>query len=192
MASALDRVEARYGAEVSPVQLQTYDLSQPLGLTDMLMARGYIANNTTVTMLATARPAAPPPGVIVTDDPNPEWLGVYMEAITENRRAVNRQILRRIPDPRAFFSVRRDGRVISTALCVAAGGHAVAECIATRADSRGQRGADLAMRALMAWAASLGAHTVGLQVVAGNQPAIALYHRLGFVPVGTNQFWVRR
>jgi ribosomal protein S18 acetylase RimI-like enzyme len=143
-------------------------------------------------MLATAKPAAPPPDVVVTDDPNPEWFGVYMEAITENRREVNRQILRCIPDPRAFFSVHRDGRMISTALCVADGGHAVAECVATRADSRGQRGADLAMRALMAWAASLGAHTVGLQVVAGNQPAIALYRRLGFTSVGTNQFWIKR
>ena len=48
------------------------------------------------------------------------------------------------------------------------------------------------MRALMAWAASLGAHTVGLQVVATNAPAIRLYERLGFRAACANRFWVRR
>ncbi len=212
IAVALDAVEARYRAKSSPSQLHTFDLSQPSGLPELLTGRGYAAGETTVTMLATAPPAAPTSAaptataptataptsaplrldVAIADDPSAEWLDVYMTAITESRRAVNRQILRRVPDPRAFFSVHRGGRVISTALCVLDGGLAVAECVATREDARGQRGADAAMRALMAWAASLGAHTVGLQVVANNQPAIALYRRLGFAPVCTNRFWVKR
>jgi len=131
------------------------------------------------------------PGVTFAADPAAEWRDVYMRAITPSRRVVNRQILWRIPDPRAFISVRRGGRVISTALAVVDGGHAVAECVATREDARGQRGADTAMRALMYWAASLGAHTVGLQVVARNRPAIALYQRLGFEAVCANRFWVK-
>lgn len=211
MEAALDRVEARYRAKDSPCQFHTFDLSQPRGLPALLSARGYGAGETTLTMLATAPPpwiplgtplmpspgppAAPPAipasDVAVTDDPVPEWLDVYMEAITASRRVVNRQILRRIPDPRAFFAVRRGGRVISTALGVVDGGHAVAECVATREDARGQRGADAAMRGLMAWAASLGAHTVGLQVVERNRPAIALYRRLGFQAVCINRFWVK-
>jgi len=198
MVAALDRVEARYRGKSSPIQLQTFELTRPAGLAAMLTERGYGAGETTLTMLATAPPGMIPPSVApsgapalhvtVTGDPVAEWLDVYLEAITESRRVVNQRILRRIPDPRAFFAVRRGTQVISTALGVADGGHAVAECVATRADQRGLGGAGLAM----AWAASLGAHTVGLQVVADNQPAIALYRRLGFEAVGANRFWVRR
>lgn len=191
-ATALDRAEARYRAKRVPSQLHTFELSQPPDLPALLTARGYDAGETTLTMLATAPPAPPPSGVTVANDPKSEWLAVYLQAVTENRRAVNQQILRRIPDPRAFFAVRRGGRVISTALGVVDGGLAVAECVATTAAARGQRGADIAMRALMAWAASLGAHTVGLQVVVDNLPAIALYRRLGFAPVGENRFWAKR
>ena len=165
MADALDRIEARYRTKGSPSQLHTFDLSQPNGLPALLAARGYSMGETTLTMLATAPIAGPPPGpmaeVNVANDPSAEWLELYMAAITESRRAVNRQILRCIPDPRAYFSVRSGGRVISIALGVANAGQAIAECVATREDARGRRGADTAMRALMIWAVSLGAHTVG-------------------------------
>src|SRR5471032_2953672 len=117
-ASALDRVEARYRAKGAPARLHTFDLSQPADLPILLTARGYGSGETTVTMMAATPAAASLSDVDVTDDPTPDWLGVYLEAITESRRAVNQQILRRVPGPRAFFTVRRGGRAISTALGV--------------------------------------------------------------------------
>lgn len=189
--AALDRVEAMYRARRSPVRLHTYDLTRPSGLPALLTARGYGHGDTTVTMLTTTAGGSPPPDVDASAEPSPAWLSIYMEAITESRRAVNREILHRVPGPRMFFTARQGGRAISTALGVVHGGHAVAECVATRADARGQRGAEAAMRALMVWAGSLGAHTAGLQVVDTNAPARRLYARLGFVPVCTNQFWAR-
>jgi GNAT superfamily N-acetyltransferase len=195
VAASLDRIEARYRTKDSRSQVHTFDLSEPDRLPALLTARGYTVSETTLTMLATVSidgaTSGPAADVAIAKDPDPEWVDVYMAAITENRRVVNRQILRRIPDPRAFFSVRSSGRVISVALGVVNDGQAVAECVATREDARGQRGADTAMRALMTWAASLGAHTIGLQVVDQNQPAIALYRRLGFEVACTNRFWLK-
>jgi len=189
--AAVDRVESLYRAKGAPARFHTYDLTRPAGLAAILEQRGYGAGETTLTMLMAAQPGAMPADVALSPDPSPEWLAVYMDAITASRRTVNREILRRVPDSRTFISVWRDGQVISTALGVVHGPHAVAECVATRADQRGRRGADSAMLALMVWARSLGAHTVGLQVVAVNAPALALYRRLGFRPVCTNRFWVK-
>ena len=40
------------------------------------------------------------------------------------------------------------------------------------------------------WAARQNADLIGLQVVAGNTPAVSLYQRLGFVVGATNSFWL--
>jgi GNAT superfamily N-acetyltransferase len=80
--------------------------------------------------------------------------------------------------------------VISTALCTADGEFGVVECMATRADARRQGGAATVLNALEAWASAHDVKHLALQVVATNEPAIALYTRCGFVPVATNRFWV--
>ncbi len=88
---ALDRVEARYRAKASPSQVHTYDLSQPSGLPALLAARGYGMGETTLTMLATApipdQRFGMTPGVAVADDPDMEWLELYMAAVTAEAAA---------------------------------------------------------------------------------------------------------
>src|SRR6185503_11516617 len=110
---------------------------------------------------------------------------------TEDRRAINAEILKSIPSPCAFFTCMRDGRAVSTGLGVADGGIAAIECMATRDDARRQGGAQAVLAAIERWAAGQNVHTLALQAVALNAAALALYRGFGFEAVATNRFWVK-
>lgn len=189
--AALDAVEARYRARNAPARVCVYDLSEPPGLTESLKARGYRNDETTVTMKKPVARRDAPGNVEVSERPGDAWRGVYLGAITENRRVINAEILKSIPQPCAFFACKREGRVISTGLGVADGGFAAIECMATRADARRQGGAQAVLAAIEHWAEREGAHTLALQAVAINAAAIALYRGFGFEQVATNRFWVK-
>jgi N-acetylglutamate synthase len=188
--AALDQVERRYRERNASILVQTYDVTEPHGLRDLLKERGYVNAESTLTMWKRVERRNAPTDTDVRDNPEPEWRDVYLGAITDNRRAVNARILQTIPRPKAYFTCQRDGQVISTALCVTDGEFGVVECMATRADLRRQGGAGTVLNALEAWASALGVQHLALQVVTTNEPAIALYARCGFVPVATNRFWV--
>jgi ribosomal protein S18 acetylase RimI-like enzyme len=188
-ATALDEAEARYRARHSIVRVHTYDLSAPAGIVELLQERGYGAGETTLTMAKAVAACDPPGDVEVAAAATAQWQEVYLGAISESRRSGSARILDRVPQPCGFFSCRREGKVISTGLCVADGDFAVVECMATRAEARRQGGAEAVLRGLEAWAAARGAKTLALQAVDINAAAVALYTRFGFRPVATNRFW---
>jgi N-acetylglutamate synthase len=189
--AALDEVEARYRARGAPTRLHTYDLTAPHGLADLLQGRGYGEGETTTTLMKPVTARDLPAGIEIADQGDAAWRDIYLGAITESRRATNAKILGAIPQPCAWFSCWRDGRVISTGLCVADRDFAVVECMATRADARRQGGAQAVLAGIEAWAAARGIRALALQVVAANSPAVALYGGFGFAPVATNRFWVK-
>ena len=190
MHAAIDTVEQRYRTLNMLARFQTFDDTAPANLPRALTERGYQDGDVTITLFKRLVPASVPPGVEWRDHAWQEWRDVYLGAITENRGAINQQILTAIPAPRAFFACRRDGEIISTALCVIGFGCAVIECVATRPDARRRGGAQAVLAAVQSWAARYDADSIGLQVVAGNLPAVRLYESLGFQPGATNRFFV--
>ncbi len=184
---AIEDIQARYDAVGATARFQTYDETMPSDLTSILRRRGYQETQQTVTMFRRNDPVTAPLGVEHHDRPWPDWETVLFGAITENRRAVNAQILTGVPAPCAFLGYRG----MATALCVIGFGCAVVECVATRQEARRQGAARAVMTGLLAWAAEQQADLVGLQVVADNTAAIRLYESLGFVAGATNRFWVR-
>ena len=188
--AAVADVEARYRALGAPVRFQTFDETCPPNLSGLLAAGGYRQSETTTTMFKRIEAGASSPDIEIRDIAWDGWLDVYLGEITESRRAVNAQILERVPAPRSFFACMQGEEVIATGLCVVGFGCAVIECVATRADRRRQGAAASVLGALEHWASGQNADWIGLQVVATNTPAVALYHRLGFVAGASNSFWV--
>lgn len=191
--TAINTVEALYRDEAAEPRFQTFDETQPDDLPALLQQRGYRPTEATITMI---RPVAAGADTVysdvgIRDAAWPEWMDVYLGAITASRRDVNRRILDAIPGPRAFFGAYRDGRMAATALCVIAHGCAVVECVATDALMRRQGAARQVMSALSGWAATQDAELIGLQVTASNEPAVNLYRSLGFHPSATNRFWIK-
>jgi ribosomal protein S18 acetylase RimI-like enzyme len=190
--AAMVRAETLYHAAGRAAQFQVFDETSPPGLAELLRARGYRRGEPTVTMFKEPRPGDADPDVEMRDHARDEWLEVYLGEITESRRAVNAEILKRVPQPRAFFGCRRGGRIVSTALCVAGYGCAVIECVTTRSDCRRQGSARTVLAALEHWAARADAGLIGLQVVADNAPALALYRQLDFTTGAANSFWAEQ
>ncbi len=179
--AAIDAVEAHYGARKVPAMFQVSDVSEPDDLDQRLAQRGYRINDGCVTLVKAIEPSAEMPlGTIYFDCAASDWFACYASVITPARRRTAPQILQRIPQPRAFCGVVREGRIAATALAVANDDIVIAECVATLAEVRGTGAASAVMRGLEAWGAAQGCRLAALQAVETNLPAQALYRRLGY------------
>jgi N-acetylglutamate synthase len=179
---AIADAEQRYRARGARPLFQISDVCAPGDLDQRLQIRGYISKDRCTTLICPA-PAGDVEigdGFEIFDRATNEWTACYTSVITPDRRRTAPDILARVPRGSAFCGVRRNGRVVATALGVTHGGVTIAECVASLAEARGQGAASTVMRGLAAWGASQGAHTIALQAIEHNAPAQALYRSLGY------------
>jgi GNAT superfamily N-acetyltransferase len=185
----IDTVEALYRERGAPVRFQVgFPLSQPDDLDERLAARGYVIHDPVTTLLKPVEAIATPADVVLRDTPSEGWLSVYLANVTPDRRPFAAAILARVPGPRVFAEVVRQGETVATALGVFCEDTVIAECVGTASAARRQGAAGAVMRALEAWGSDLGAHTIGLQAVTTNMPAQGLYAALGYVPAGSYHY----
>jgi ribosomal protein S18 acetylase RimI-like enzyme len=130
------------------------------------------------------RPAEP--AAKITETLQPDWEEAYQRS---RPNSANPAIIRMILDgspPRAFAAIPSQGLDDHSELVAIARGHRSEAWLGlasiwTRPDHR-QRGLATAMLAALGhWAARQGARYAYLQVATVNEPAIAAYHRLGFI-----------
>lgn len=188
---SVELVEKLYDERSAPPQFNVSDVSDPPNLDRILEARGYIAHEPVTTLAkAVDRKAKKPADVLEEAMPSEGWMETYTSVISASRKPQAPKLVARVPEPRAFFSCVRDGRVVSAGLGVAKDGFAVVECMATKADARRSGGARSILAGIEAWAARQGARTLFLQAVTANAPAIALYTAAGYRRVMQNHYRV--
>ena len=185
LGAAIGRVEAFYRGHGARPRFTISDASQPADLDAELARRGWERGGDHVTYAKniSAGDATPPPSSVTVerrDRPDGDWLAVYLATITESRRPVAPRLVAGVPHPRAFFAVKREGRVVAAGLSVLDGPLASVQCMATLPEARRTGAASAVLAAIEAWAREGGARRLYLQAEGENGPALALYARAGF------------
>jgi GNAT superfamily N-acetyltransferase len=89
-----------------------------------------------------------------------------------------------MPRPHVFAVARVDGVPAAVAIGARVGDDVAVDAVFTHADFRRRGAAEALMAAIEAWAAGEGARRLVLAVVCDNAPAVRLYEKLGFGPIG--------
>jgi len=183
---ALDYVENLYVAHGITPSFQVGPAAQPTDLDSQLEARGYQVLNPTLVLCAEvsdvlAKLPDESVEVDISSAPDDHWMDFWWSVDGRGgaaEQATARQILNR---GRALYAV-----VPSTGPVKAIGRLALVDdwaglyCLAVDQRFRRQGLALAVIRALLQEATTLGIQRIWLQVVAANEPARALYERLGF------------
>ncbi|MBX0328523.1 GNAT family N-acetyltransferase [Oscillochloris sp. ZM17-4] len=181
----LSLTEAFYASYGQPCRFQLCPASRPVGLADLLLARGYRATPATYVQVGPlgpmrARAAGRAQVSEVLDD---DWLAAYIEGEGETdpvKIAVRREMLQRITPRTGFAAITEGDQIAAVALGVVERGCLGVFNVATRPAFRRRGLAHALLGDLTAWAEKCGAVRGYLQAYSINQPALALYAGLGF------------
>ena len=189
--ATIAEVEQWYRWRGRRARIRVSDVSEPVGLANLLKLRGYTPESPSLIMAKpVAKRLADLSGVEWSQYPSPNWLKVYFGVLDEPRRRTLPDILAMLPAPHIYVTVRRRGITFSCGLGVLEDGIVTLECIASREETRRRGGARAVLAGIEDWALKEGAHTLHLQVAANNDAAIALYRSFGFEIVGRYAYWV--
>jgi N-acetylglutamate synthase len=182
----IETCERLYRAHGLPPLFRIRSDADP-ALEQALDARGYRAEDETRTLyrdLGTGIPPAVPGVDLLEGGASGEWLTARAKISGKplRRNDIRKRLLDLVALPVAFAARRDDeGRIVSVAYGAVHDGLVSLQWVATDPAARGQGHARAAMIALMRWAVErCQARGACLQVVATNEPAIALYEGLGF------------
>ena len=196
LADKLRQVEAFYANLGARARFQLCPASQPANLDKVLAKRGYlrepgakvqVADLGKVTANLTPSKSA---AVELSDQPSDTWLEVFeaVEKTGDDKQQVRREMFRAL-EQAAFVLVRLNAQPAAVGLGVYGGRHVGIFNMATLAEQRRRGAATAVLSELAQWGAAQGAHTLYLQVAAGNVTAQQAYARVGFETLYAYHYW---
>ena len=199
----LTHAEQFYTERGLPPRFQITPASLPTDLDAILEARGYeyfsptvvqIAEPATILQNTTPLRQRPDFTIELSEEFSEEWYELYCEAeqATAQASAVRSGILQRIRPPVAFATLKIDDNLAAIALGVVEKEWMGVFNVETHHDYRRRGAASSLMRSLSIWAQMNKASNIYLQVVASNQPARAMYEKLGFSTLYKYHYRIKR
>jgi ribosomal protein S18 acetylase RimI-like enzyme len=152
------------------------------GIDDLLAARGYARLAPSRTLFGSLEKLTDDSvNVVIEEEASENWLTARDRLGDSDAQTGRfyRAAIDAITLPSAFASVLVDGRVASLAFGVLESDLLVVESVRTDATLRGRGLARECLTGLFGWAKGRSATSVALQVLADNEPALALYAGLG-------------
>jgi ribosomal protein S18 acetylase RimI-like enzyme len=185
--------ESFYRDRGLPTVFKLTTSSTPADLDACLAARGYhVDSQTSVQLLdLNAGKYALPSDIELASEDSEAWHEAFarMNHVDADRRVTHEHILRAILADKCYASLSVDGQIIGCGLGVTQAGYLGIFDIVIDPDHRGQGHGSRLMEALLGWGVQHGAHTVYLQVMCNNEPALRMYEKLGFRE--KYQYWYR-
>jgi N-acetylglutamate synthase len=190
--------EVFYGQRGLPAIFHLSPATMPRDLDQRLSQRGYVIEKSSEVYCAdpaairdaTARRESSGQ-ILIRDDPDEAWLSCALNEKIGPKKTRER-ICRRVPSPRAFFSIIEGERTIARALGAVNSGIGWVYCMATVPDCQRRGFATQVLNSLATWSLTHGAAKMYLQVMADNIGAKKLYANAGFVKQYDYHYRVRR
>lgn len=198
LGKALDYVETLYQAHGITPSFQISPAARPVDLDAQLEARGYEARTPTLVQYAEiagvlAKLPEPTVEVNISSAPDDSWMDFWWSVDGKGGGAAEQAAARQILDRgRALYAIVRTGDQVT-----AIGRLALVDdwsglyCLAVDERFRRQGLAQAVIHALLQAATVQGIRRIWLSVVEANEPARALYDRLGFQTVSRYHYRVR-
>jgi len=183
--SSLERsiaaAEAAYRARGLTPQFQITPATDPPGLEDMLVRRGYTHRTPTLLMVADAAGVAGAVDVRVSSSVDAPFAALTREGSHSSADGDERlSILARIGHPKAYVTAHESGIAMACGASVAIGDWASVYVMRTTPSARRRGHGRRVLRGIADWALARGASRLYLQVDESNVAAQALYARAGF------------
>ncbi len=179
----IEDAEGHYRAHALAPTFKLTSASAPRDLDNALAEQGYAREATTSVRIA---PLVPVGADSLRIDESwtaaTEWRRAFhhMSDVPPERRALHDQMLSRISSPVAYASIGHGERVVACALGVVQEGWLGIFDVVVDRDERRRGHGERLVRGLSSWGRKIGAGRAYLQVMLSNEPALALYEKLGF------------